>query len=210
MVKYNMKDYVPYKLKQRDEKDLRKEYSKLRKQLMRRARSLRGTEHEKSDFYKRYKVGYYPSLRDIDKHGLDITKELSELVRQINRPSQTTKRGLAKQMIGKLEVYGKPYGWTFVNEKNYYEFQQYLDTLRENYGNAFYGNSNEAARAFEQAERLKIRTTTLIKHYDEFVANIKLIENIPTPKGRGVTLAQLRNFEYKDTRTGRPLLWEDT
>lgn len=210
MAKYNMKDYVPYKLKQRDEKDLRKEYSKLRKQLMRRARSLRGTEHEKSDFYKRYKAGYYPSLRDIDKHGLDVTKEISVLVRQINRTSETTKRGLNRQMKGRIEAYRENYGWNFINEKNYYDFQQYLDRLREVYGNAFYGDSDRAAELYEQAERLKIRTSTLIKHYNDFTNNLKLIENIPTPRGRGVTLAQLRNFEYKDSRTGRPIVWEDT
>lgn len=210
MAKYNMKDYVPYKLKQRDEKDLRKEYSKIRKQLMRRARSLRGTEHEQSEFYKRYKAGYYPSLRDIDKHGLDVTKELSDLVRQINRVSETTKRGLSRQMKGRIEAYRENYGWNFINEKNYYNFQQYLDRLRETYGNAFYGDSDRAAELYEQAERLKIRTNTLIKHYDEFAANVKLIEKMETPKGRGVTLAQLRNFEYKDSRSGRPVMWEDT
>lgn len=142
------------------------------------------------------------SLTDARKEGLDIRSELNQLLRQSIRRTATY-AGAKKSLETQVRYY-KDIGYDFVTPQNVYRFQAYLDELRQKQGAMIY-DSDEAARLFKVGERLKIKTTELLKHYDEFASNIDLLEERPKakPTAKARSIKDVRRWKYEDGKWER-------
>lgn len=117
-------DYYPYRLKQIDERALRKEYTRLRKIANKRLNRLAASEYKESDLAKEY-AGGFALLADVK----DLPRELTQLARFVasERSSVTGLKRIDKQTISTLHQHG----YTFVNTKNVGQFGAFMEEMRQ-------------------------------------------------------------------------------
>lgn len=144
-----------------------------------------------------YKNRSVISLKEAEKEGLDIRMELNQLLRESSK--KTTEIKYARKSMEIQIQYYKDKGYDWVNKGNVFQFQAFLDTLRLKYG-ALHFDSEEAAYLFREGERLSIDTKDLIRNYDEYQANRKLLESKPSPRKpkRARTIKDVRRWNYED------------
>ena len=147
--------------------------------------------------YLAYKNKEVVSMSEADKSGLDLRKELNQLMRYSSRPSSSI--STARKSVDIQVSYYKEMGYDFVNRKNVFRFQAFLEQLRKT-KNAMQYDSDDAARLFGEGERLRIKTTELLRHYDEFAQNIDLLESKPDakPSSRARSIKDVRRWKYED------------
>lgn len=149
-----------------------------------------------------YKNKDVVSLTEARKSGFDIRAELNQLLRLSTRKTATFAG--ARESLNIQVQYYKDIGYDFVTPQNVYRFQSYLEELRRKQGAMVY-DSDEGARLFAAGERLNIKTTELLRHYDEFSNNIDLLESRPQakPSAKARTLKDVRRWKYEDGKWDR-------
>lgn len=117
-------EYYPYRLKQIDERALRKEYTRLRKVANKRLARLQASEYKESDLAREY-AGGFALLADVK----DLPRELTQLARFVasERSSVTGLKRIDKQTIETLHQHG----YTFVNTKNVGQFGAFMEEMRQ-------------------------------------------------------------------------------
>lgn len=117
-------EYYPYRLKQIDERALRKEYTRLRKIANKRLNRLQASEYKESDLAREY-AGGFALLADVK----DLPRELTALARFVasERSSVTGLKRIDKQTIETLHQHG----YTFVNTKNVGQFGAFMEEMRQ-------------------------------------------------------------------------------
>lgn len=163
-----MKTYYPYQIERMTPAEARKAYSALRKNANRRLANL-----QKNDLggYGAYR---FPKLEQM--HADDVGQELAE-ISQFMRDPRHTVRGAKEFRSNVLDsLHDKP-GFEGVNESNFTQWTDYMDFMREKYGNKLF-DSGDATDVFTEAERLDLPASIIKNHFNMFRNNLDVIRNI--------------------------------
>lgn len=111
----------------KSEKEMRKEYARLREVARKRLSRMEDTPAERSQAYRMNRFRYEKPQSQIASVG-ELGRRLSDLARFINAKSSTVtgQREIRMKSIKTLHEHG--YG--FVNEKNIYEFAEFMEWFR--------------------------------------------------------------------------------
>ena len=199
----NFADYAMQKLGKIGEREVRKEYSRLRGVLRKRAARLKGKIHEDSAFYRKWEADPALTLKEIDNLGLDVRRELNQLARMFYKQN-TTITALNKALESGVTYYQEEKGYFFVTKENYYEFKNYISDLKSLYGDTL-PPSDELAEIYYKARVQKGVDVELIKNnFAEFRENKDILAQIPTG---GVTIYDIRRWKYTKP-DGTPIRWD--
>lgn len=127
MIRTKFRKYNPYYLAKQDEKEVRKEYSKLKKALKQRLSRMKGTHYTEGKQYKRLKNLVNKKLRNLSYK--DVLADLSDIVHYGIYNPLTTKKGYTKHVELTLEgLHGANYN--FVTEENLEQFSDFMEDMK--------------------------------------------------------------------------------
>ena len=157
------------------ERELRREYSRLRDVAQKRLGRLLGSEFAGSQTVK-YNVGRFKKLKDIEDTG-ELTHLLNDLARFLtaSRGSVAGMREAQRKSIETLQ----DSGITWVNQSNYQQFADYMDWLHDFYPR---GYPSKALRVFEQAMEKKLDPDQVKANFDLYMEQVEKSGQI-TPAG---------------------------
>lgn len=182
-----MKTYFPYQIERMSNREIRKAYSDLRKTANKRLANL-----EKNNLGG-YGAFRFAKLEQI--HADDVGQELAELSRFMRDPRHTV-RGARSHRDNVLETLHEKPGFEDINESNFRAWTEYMDHLREKYGNKLF-DSGDATDVFMEAERLDLPANIIKNHYNLFKNNleeIRRIDKIENAKNPGRAI-RLKDFK---------------
>lgn len=182
-----MKTYFPYQIERMSNREIRKAYSDLRKTANKRLANL-----EKNDLGG-YGAFRFAKLEQI--HADDVGQELAELSRFMRDPRHTV-RGARSHRENILDALHEKPGFEDINESNFRAWTEYMDHLREKYGNKLF-DSGDATDVFMEAERLDLPANIIKNHYNLFKNNleeIRRIDKIENAKDPGRAI-RLKDFK---------------
>ena len=182
-----MKTYFPYQIERMSNRDIRKAYSDLRKTANKRLANL-----EKNNLGG-YGAFRFAKLEQI--HADDVGQELAELSRFMRDPRHTV-RGARSHRDNILDALHEKPGFEDINESNFRAWTEYMDHLREKYGNKLF-DSGDATDVFMEAERLDLPANIIKNHYNLFKNNleeIRKIDRIDNAKNPGRAI-RLKDFK---------------
>ena len=182
-----MKTYFPYQIERMSNRDIRKAYSDLRKTANKRLANL-----EKNNLGG-YGAFRFAKLEQI--HADDVGQELAELSRFMRDPRHTV-RGARSHRDNILDALHEKPGFEDINESNCRAWTEYMDHLREKYGNKLF-DSGDATDVFMEAERLDLPANIIKNHYNLFKNNleeIRKIDRIDNAKNPGRAI-RLKDFK---------------
>lgn len=182
-----MKTYFPYQIERMSNREIRKAYSDLRKTANKRLANL-----EKNNLGG-YGAFRFAKLEQI--HADDVGQELAELSRFMRDPRHTV-RGARSHRDNILETLHEKPGFEDINESNFRAWTEYMDHLREKYGNKLF-DSGDATDVFMEAERLDLPANIIKNHYNLFKNNleeIRRIDKIENAKNPGRAI-RLKDFK---------------
>lgn len=171
--------YTPYKMKRMSEKEIRKEYSRLR--------SIANKRLERLDIQNlglKAMTGFrYPTISNIEKAGIsNVRSALADVSSWLNdyRSSVTGE----KQFLNDFrEMFiEKGYGSLVVTPEQIYNTIRFLEEIRGEYNDTLLP-SGDALDALQQAQRLKIPMDKLLENIDLFVQHLDELENVQPTKG---------------------------
>ena len=198
--------YSMQNLRKKPESELRKEYSKMRKNYRRRMERFgKNSVLSQSPIYLEWKNNAFPTLKEVNAQGLDIAAELNQLARKFQQKNTYAKTAM-DQVEKAVDIMRKEYGYTFITKNNYYSFMEFMQTLRQLYG-ANIVDSDEAAQLFEQGEKHRLSNAEMSKHYDEYMNNLSLLRRIEYDPKKKSSIRSFRQRKYLD-KEGRPYAWE--
>lgn len=147
-LKYDPNLYTPTGAKELTEKQLRKEYSRLRSIARKRLERFKGTEWETSQIYKYNKEGFKP-LKEI-KSDRELRHLLSDVARFITAERGSVS-GLERERRKAVKTLNER-GYTFVTKENFRDFAEFMEYVRvSNLGRVF--DSKRVADFYEATER---------------------------------------------------------
>lgn len=125
-LKWEFGQYNPQALKKKDIKEVRKEYTRLRDISQKRLKRLGKTEFKESKVYKNYKEGFkkQSELKNVQ----ELYAELNRLARFVSAEKSTIQRQ-ERQKKDFINTMNERYP-NIVNEKNYWDFVEYMDEMR--------------------------------------------------------------------------------
>lgn len=174
--------YFPFQIRDMQPADIRSAYVKMRK-----AANQRLTRMEKAGLGT---MGSYrfPKVRDLTES--QMAAELAEASRYMRDPRHTVpgERRFMKDELDKLHDMG--YDW--INESNFYEFTDFMDDLREQYGNKAF-DSGDAADVFNNAQKIGIDPDVVKENFDYFAEHLSEMERMkPARSAAGATLPAVK------------------
>lgn len=155
-------DYYPYRLKQMDERALRKEYTRLRKVANKRLARLQASEYKETDLAKEY-AGGFALLADVK----DLPRELTVLARFVasERSSITGLKRIEKQTVETLQEHG----YDFVNAKNVRQFGAFMEEMRQAGLSKLYSSELIAEWWSEKGENMRNNVKKLRREFEKYV-----------------------------------------
>ena len=177
--------YTPYNMGSMTEKQIRKEYSKLRSVANKRLQRL-----QESGIGMRALKGYkFPTIAQIESSSKStVSSELASVSRWLS-DYRSTITG-EKQFISEFQdmMQGKGYGDLVKTPEDVYKVVEMLDDLREKHKNDLLKyrsglTDQDIFDALQQAQRLKIPVEALKKNIELFVANMDALEKVQPTKG---------------------------
>lgn len=172
------------------EKELRKEYSRLRSVAQKRLKNFEGTEWTDTTVY-RYNKGRYVTLKNI-KNKQELVHLLSDVARFLTAEAGSV-TGLKEIRKKALETWHAKPGYDWLNEGNYMAFTRFLEFAREFKKAPYLDRATEIYKAAEDQgvdpETIKKNFEWYWKNFDE--ENNKLPE--PPKKKRGAKNGRKRN-----------------
>jgi len=182
--------YLPHEIETMDPGEIRKAYSRLRKQANRRLANL-----EKNDLggYGSFRYGRLDQMFDDD-----VAQELAEVSRFLRDPRHTV-RGAKQWRSEMLESLHENKGGVFddINESNFQDWVEYMDHLRDKYGNKLF-DSGDATEVFIEAERLNLPDTIIRNHFNMFRKNLDTIRDIDSITNAKKPGATVRFTDFKN------------
>ena len=163
-----MKVYLPHQIENMNEGAIRKAYSALRKIANKRLANL-----EKND------LGGFGAYRfsTLDRiHPDEVGHELAEVSRFLRDPRHTV-RGAKSFRSNVIDTLHEKPGFEDINAENFSEWANYMEYMREKYGNKLF-DSGDATDVFLEAERLNLPKSIIEKHYTMFKNNLDVIQDI--------------------------------
>jgi len=182
--------YLPHEIETMDPGEIRKAYSRLRKQANRRLANL-----EKNDLggYGSFRYGRLDQMFEDD-----VAQELAEVSRFLRDPRHTV-RGAKQWRSEMLESLHENKGGVFddINESNFQDWVEYMDHLRDKYGNKLF-DSGDATEVFIEAERLNLPDTIIRNHFNMFRKNLDTIRDIDSITNAKKPGATVRFTDFKN------------
>lgn len=111
----------------KSEKEMRKEYARLREVARKRLARMEDTPAERSQAYRMNRFRFEKPQSQIESIG-ELGRRLSDLSRFINAKSSTV-TGQRELRAKSLETLHE-HGYTFVNERNIYDFGEFMEWWR--------------------------------------------------------------------------------
>lgn len=174
-LKYAREYYTPAGLASVPLSVQKKEYSRLRAIVSKRLNRIGETEFANTEFYRQNtgKYGFRP-LKELNE--TQLRYELSALVRAAENPEGTL-TGM-KEKRKKDIVNFHDTGLTFVNEKNYLQFIEFLQEARVRGYDKIYDSGDEEARLFNVAQRAGISMEEIFGNFENYINNIDELEKL--------------------------------
>lgn len=165
------------------EAEMKREYSRLRDIAQKRLKRMGENEFSRSATYEE-NVGKFPVLKEFtDKTGKitsqgDFAKTLAKLARFIESPLSGT-RGqtvVKKKTIQSLHAAG----YKFVNNKNYWDFVDFMEELDDRKLSEIY-DSDRSVKLFRDARAANIPADVLYDDFEYFLENRQYFKQIDIP-----------------------------
>ncbi len=177
-----MKTYRPNDLKGMTEREMRQEYSRLRRNANRRLANM-----EKNN------LGRWGSNRFASSRGMSaewVQAALMDVSVYLRDPRHTVK-GERDQMNAVIESL-KDRGIDYIDEGNFYEFTDFMEELRGQYNEKIF-DSSDALEVFGQMQRLGVDRETIMNNYEFFAKNAYKMNRLRIPRSeRGTSYKELR------------------
>ena len=176
---YGNRDITPQEiLNTMTEKEMRKEYSRLRKVARRRLRTLENSEWGKHSVTWRDYVGEFPAGRGRSK--AEIAHRLSTAYYFLSLKTSTVS-GIREIRDKFLETMHDE-GYTWVNKDNYYDFIEFMDTVKSYYDTVTY-DSDRAVDVFDVMTDAGFSADDLKDDFDWWFENYRKIKSKPIKTG---------------------------
>lgn len=147
-LKYDRNLYTPTGAKELTDKELRREYSRLRSIARKRLERFEGTEWTTSQIYRYNKEGFKP-LKDI-KSERELRHLFSDVARFVTAERGSVS-GLEKERRKAVKTLNER-GYKFVNKKNFRKFAEFMEYVRTANLNRIF-DSKRVADFYESTER---------------------------------------------------------
>lgn len=166
MANLRFESYLPTALEQLGEKELRKEYSRLRDIAQKRLQRLSEGGYETSVAY-RMNRDRYKKLRDIRSTG-ELVERLSDLSRFIEARSSsvTGQKGIERDRLASL----KESGYDFVNRQNLREFGEFMNYMKSLFPKHPSASAEVASALFAGYREKRAQAKTPQEMHDLFTA----------------------------------------
>lgn len=177
-----IKTFRPNDLQAMSEKELRKEYARLKRSANRRLENL-----------ERNALGTWGSNRFASSRNMSkdwVAASLLEVSRFLRDPRHTVRgeREHRKSVIDAL----KERGIDYVNNDNFNEFTDFMNSLRDQYSEKIF-DSSDALEVFGNMARLGVDKDTVMEHYEFFAQNSDKLNRLRIPKtDKGRTYSEMR------------------
>lgn len=160
------------------EKEMRKEYSRLRKVASGRLRTLKNSEiGRRSGTWRRY-IDEFPSARGKSK--AEIAHRLSSVYYFLSL-QESSVTGLTKMRNTFIESMHEQ-GYTWINKENYFDFIDFMETVKSYYGVVTY-DSDRAVEVFDVMTEAGFSTDDLKNDFDWWFENYRKIRSKPIKTG---------------------------
>lgn len=150
------------------EKEVRKEYTRLRDISQKRLKRLAAAGYTNTDVYQK-NVNHYPKLKDI-KTKSELAQRLSDLSRFVGS-SQSIVTGIKAREQKILETL-KESGYTFVNKSNLKDFGDFMEQYRDQLLDMEY-DSGDAAELYSIVEKHKLDPDKVAKDFEWYLDNLE-------------------------------------
>ena len=176
---YGNSDITPLEiLDTMTEKEMRKEYSRLRKVANGRLRTLENSEWGKHSVTWRDYVGEFPAGRGRSK--AEIAHRLSTAYYFLSLKTSTVS-GIREIRDKFLETMHDE-GYTWVNKDNYYDFIEFMVTVKSYYDTVTY-DSDRAVDVFDVMTDAGFSADDLKNDFDWWFENYRKIKSKPIKNG---------------------------
>jgi Tfp pilus assembly protein PilO len=152
--------YTPEGAKNLTDKQLRKEYSRLRSVARKRLERFQGTEWTDAQVYK-MNAGQYKSLKNI-KSDRELRHLLSSVARFVTSDTGSVS-GLEKQRTRAVKTLNER-GYEFVNKQNFRKFAEFMEYTRVAKLNRIY-DSKRIAEFYAATEKKNLSNEQLFKAF---------------------------------------------
>lgn len=175
--------YFPFQIHDMQPADIRAAYIKLRKaanqRLTRMERAGLGTKGS----------WRFPKVKDLSEK--QMAEQLAKASRYMRDPRHTVP-GERKFMRDELQKLHEEYGYDWINESNFYDFVDFMDDLREQYGNKAF-DSGDAADVYNNSQKIGIDPEIVKENFDYFAENLSALERMkPVRSAGGATLSAIK------------------
>nr|DAJ64766.1 MAG TPA: hypothetical protein [Caudoviricetes sp.] len=166
--------YEPAKLAQRDIRDIRKEYSRLRSIVRKRLDRMQNSEFAKTKALTT-NVDKYKPLAEIKTTAelLKSTRDIAATVRSLQASVQG-QRAIKYQNLVTLHEHG----YTNVNDNNYQAFTQFMDLYHNTNLDKIY-DSERIAELFESmSDAVDVNRKTIMNKFNAFMSDVDKTERV--------------------------------
>lgn len=165
-LKYNINDYTPLGLQVvfQDEKELRKEYSKIRSIVRKRYERIDKSK-VKSKLKERFPISHFKPLKDI-KDDRELWFLMSELA-SVYESKSSSITGIKEKRAETIESF-KENGYDFVNENNLDDFLEFMNVIK-NYSESRIYDSDRAVKVFREGSNKKWNKRKMLQKYKEYI-----------------------------------------
>ena len=185
------------------EAQMRKEYSYLRTIANKRLKRMEKSEFSDSEIFlkNRYKFVSLKSITDAD----ELAFRLYELVNFVESRSSTItgQKYQRKEIINNLHAKGM----IFINEKNYKQFMDFMETVRSLYKSRNHPDSERAYEAFVIAEAKKLNPLDVFESFEEYKDDVEKLEEYSRKtnpkKVNSEDFKKMLNSKNNSSRRGR-------
>lgn len=172
-LRYEKEVYTPEGAKTLSEKDLKKEYSRLRSIAQKRLKRFEGTEWTDTQIYK-LNAGIYKPIKEI-KNERELRHLFSQIAKYVEAKTGSVS-GLEKQRRQAIKTL-KERGYTFVNKENYRNFVEFMEYARVANLNRLY-DSERLAAFYEATVKSKMSDEELRKSFRAWLKKQKKQDRI--------------------------------
>lgn len=166
----HFESYLPSDLAKMPEREIRKEYSRLRSVAQKRLQRLSEGGYEMTTAYK-MNARKFRKLSELGDNPKQLAERLSDLSRFISARSSTVtgQKGIETERLASLYESG----YTWVNRSNLREFGQFMNYLKSLFPRHPSANAEQAAQLFSGYRALRQQAISPEQMQEQFMAFIE-------------------------------------
>lgn len=162
-----MKIFFPFQIVNMSKEQVEQAYSALRGVANKRLGRL---EQQNLGTFGSYR---FPKVKDLTEN--QLRRELAEVSRYVRDPRHTV-RGEKQYMKREIQNL-RDQGYDWINESNFYQFTDFMDDMREQYGAKAF-DSGDAADVFSNAQKIGIDPETVKENFEYFAEHLAEMERM--------------------------------